>query len=266
VARVSFSIDGRKVEAEKGASLLQVARDHGIRIPALCYHAALSGYGACRLCLAEVKKGKRTRMVASCTYPVDEGIEVDTQSERVLRSRRVMAELLLARCPGADAVREIAREVGVEESRFPTRDAAEKCLLCGLCVRVCNELVGVGAISFVRRGAKRKVAPPWETASEACIGCGACAFVCPTGAVKIEDVASKRRMETWAATELPLLPCKVCGRPFATLKALEQVAARCPSQDYLSTCPDCRRKTEAAKTARAGKRATTAALAEEHTP
>ena len=100
---VNLTIDNKKIEAEAGQTILEVARENGIAIPTLCSNEALEPSGACRMCVVEVKHGKRTRIVTSCLYPVAEGLIVDTKSERVLAARRLVLQLLLARCPDIDA-------------------------------------------------------------------------------------------------------------------------------------------------------------------
>ena len=121
---VKFQIDGLEVEAEKGQMLLPVAIEYGYEIPHLCYHEAVSPYGSCRLCLVEVTKGGRTRMTTSCNYPVDAGIEVATATENVLRARRMILEMLLARAPHSETILTMAQSAGVEESRFPVIEGA----------------------------------------------------------------------------------------------------------------------------------------------
>ena len=111
---VSFIIDGKKVEAEEGATVLQVARKNGITIPTLCCHESVAPSGACRLCVVEVKKGKRTRIVTSCLYPVDEGLVVETKTERVMNVRRLVMQLLMARCPESDILQDMAKEMGIK--------------------------------------------------------------------------------------------------------------------------------------------------------
>ena len=213
----------------------------GIDIPALCYHDAVSPYGACRLCLVEVTLRGRTRIVTSCTYPAEEGLEVRTDTERVLRLRRGVAELLLARCPEVEAVRRIARQLGVEKPRF-TVEETDDCILCGLCTRVCAEVIGAAGIGFARRGIEREVTTPWSDRSEACIGCGACVAVCPTGAVLERDRGWKRVYERWH-TELELARCRECGRAFAPVKLLEEVRRRLGlDEDFVALCPECRRR------------------------
>lgn len=184
---IRFTMDGQEFQAEEEQTILEVARRAGIRIPTLCYHPALEPYGACRLCTVEVKWGRRASLETACTYPVREGIEVYTMSEAVVKARAMILELLLARCPNVPIIQDLAREYGVEKSRFKTDDPDEDCIMCGLCVRICNEVVGAGAINFSDRGITRVVGPPFLQKTRTCIGCGACAIVCPTGAIRIVD-------------------------------------------------------------------------------
>ncbi len=171
-------IDGQEVSIrEREQTLLQLATGLGIHIPTLCHHPALSPYGACRLCLVEVKKGKRVKLVTACLYPAEGGIEVDTRSEKVLKTRRMIMELLLARCPDAQPLQHLAAQLGVHDTRF--RKKYDDCILCGLCVRVCQERMGRSAINFAHRGAKRQVLPPFAVPNEVCQTCGACYSICP---------------------------------------------------------------------------------------
>ena len=187
---IRLRIDDREATTAEGSTLLHVCQDLGIDIPTLCYHKALPGYGACRLCLVEVERGNgATTVEASCVFPASEGLVVRTDTERVLKARRIMAELLLARCPDSDKVKEVARQVGVSETRFPQKN--EDCILCGLCTRVCSMLMHSGAIDFRGRGHTREVTPAYDKHSPICMACGACAVVCPTGAVDLAKVSAR---------------------------------------------------------------------------
>jgi heterodisulfide reductase subunit A len=186
---IEVTIDGQPIEVEDGATILEAAQKLGIEIPTLCHHPALEPYGACRLCTVEITQNGRSRLVTSCNYPIRSPITVQTASEKVLRGRRLLAELLLARCPNASEIRSVAVALGVTSARFRAQD--ELCYLCGLCVRVCEELVGQSAISFYGRGGDREVGPPFLKFSDDCIACGACAFICPTGAITLRDITDK---------------------------------------------------------------------------
>jgi heterodisulfide reductase subunit A len=187
---VRVTINGRQTLVKRDTTILQAATDLGIEIPTLCHHPALEPYGACRLCTVEVVERGRSRLVTSCNYPIRSEIEVRTASEQVVRGRRMIVELLWARCPEAEVFKALGAQYGIEKPRFEPREG-ELCYLCGLCVRFCNEVVGARAISFVGRGVEREVGTPFYQVSEACIACGACEFVCPTGAIKVKDVTDK---------------------------------------------------------------------------
>jgi len=184
---INLTINGQKIEVEKGITLLEAAQKLGIKIPTLCYHKALPSYGACRLCLVEISQnGGSSSIQASCTYPAQDGLIVKTDTERVIRTRKIMAELLLARCPDSEEVKRIAKELGVGKPRIEPKN--EDCLLCGLCVRMCHERMGRGAIGFTGRGSKRQVQPAFDVQSDVCQTCGACYFVCPTKGIKFEEI------------------------------------------------------------------------------
>ena len=178
---ITLKIDGQDVKAKEGATILDAAKSIGISIPTLCYHKALSPFGSCRICSVEIidKRG-RSRMVTSCNYPVEEGLVVYTNSEKTIKVRKHLLDLLLARTPNVQKIKDLAHEYGVEKTSFWVEDEDEDCILCGLCTRVCDELVGVNAIDFAKRGVEREVTTPYETFSNDCIGCGACATICPT--------------------------------------------------------------------------------------
>jgi coenzyme F420-reducing hydrogenase beta subunit len=183
---ITFKIDDREVRSKEETTILEAAKEVGVDIPTLCYCRALAPFGACRLCSVEItdKRGRK-RIVTSCNYPVEEGLVVDTKSEKVMKTRKMLLELLMARCPKVKKIQDLAREYDIQEPRLWIEDEEEDCILCGLCARVCEELVGVSAINFANRGVAREVTAPYHALSDDCIGCGACARVCPTGSRKI---------------------------------------------------------------------------------
>lgn len=258
--KVSILIDGKTVQAEKGSFLLGAARRAGIEIPALCSHDALEPYGSCRLCLVEVSRGDRARMTTACNYPIRvEGETVSTDSERVVRARRVVMELILARCPGSDIVRGMAEAMGVTASRFPAPQptripagdpALVECVLCGLCVRACTDAIGASAISFSDRGPNRRVASPFFVNTDACTGCGACAAVCPTGVIRIEDSQGVRRLP-FLAIEVAMIRCVRCGAPFGAGPQVKRLRGEVPAvAESIELCPACRRQLTGSRLAR----------------
>jgi bidirectional [NiFe] hydrogenase diaphorase subunit len=183
---ITLTVNGTRVKAKEDTTLLEICRKMSIFIPTLCHHPDLEPHGSCRLCVVEVTENGKTRMVTSCNYPAREGIRVETQSDKVVQARRILAGLLLARCPRVPFIQELARELGVQKSPFKTENPENDCILCGLCVRTCKEIVGASAIGFSKRGTQKRIGTPFEVDSEQCIACGACEYVCPTGAVKME--------------------------------------------------------------------------------
>jgi len=194
---VTLKIDDKQVQVPEDTSILKAAEKAGIWIPTLCYSELFEPYGVCRLCVVEAVRGKRSRVVTSCNYPVREGINVLTNSPKIQWIRKTILELMLARWPNVKVVKDLARDVGVEKPRFVSlqRDEAEDaCILCGKCVSVCREVVQANVLGFAYRGIKREIALPFGVQSEACIVCGACAHVCPTGHIKmvVEDYKGKK--------------------------------------------------------------------------
>ncbi|MEW5803784.1 MAG: 2Fe-2S iron-sulfur cluster-binding protein [bacterium] len=185
---VQFTINEQAVMGMREETVLDVANRYGIHIPTLCYHPAVSSLGACRICLVEVSAGKITRLYPSCMYPVQEGIIVTTDTERVIKTRRMIFELLMARCPGSDVIENMAKDAGVAKSRFMLRNDPDACILCGLCVRVCEQNIGASAIGFVQRGINRRIGTPFLELTQACTGCGECAKICPTGAITLDYI------------------------------------------------------------------------------
>jgi NADH dehydrogenase/NADH:ubiquinone oxidoreductase subunit G len=215
---VKFKINGVDVEAAEGASVLDVARRYGFEIPSLCHHEAVTPYGACRLCLVEIAKGGRKKLTTCCNYEVLEGISVVTDTPEIRRHRAMVLELILAEAPDAEPVRRLAAEYGVKTTRFPEKPKGEggekrDCILCGLCVRVCAEIVEVNALTFNGRGEKRGVGAPYLEQPQACIACGACAWVCPTGCIGFVEEDGMRKVLKWKR-ELPMAKDDQ-GRPFA---------------------------------------------------
>jgi len=174
---INITINGLPMEVDRGTTILEAAKLVGFPIPTLCHMEGLSNYGACRICVVEIGTEPRSRLVSSCTYPVEEGMVVRTASERVLRSRRMTIELLLASCPQSKVIQDIASAHGVRKQRF--RQEHEDCIMCGLCVRMCSEQMMAGAIGFHGRGEHRGLGTPFDAKSEECRLCGGCMYVCP---------------------------------------------------------------------------------------
>ena len=205
VAAKTLTIDGREVSFNGERNLLELIRKAGIDLPTFCYHSELSVYGACRLCLVDIQ-GRGVQ--GACSTPPEAGLKVRTQTEEIREIRKITIELLLANhdqqcptCPKSSAcqLQDIARKLGIRKVRFkPVHEPVEldlssvslvrdpnKCVLCGDCVRFCEEIQGVGAIDFAHRGHEAAVLPAFGKGlgEGECINCGQCAAVCPTGAL-----------------------------------------------------------------------------------
>lgn len=246
---VKIKINNNIYEAEESEPVLRVAKREGVDIPSLCYHEILKPYGACRLCLVEVIKGKPKGITTSCTLLSINGLEVMTDTPEVQKHRKIILEFYLAQAPGSQEIRSLAEKYGVIEAKpskeiNPNDPLGGKCILCGLCVRVCDEIMGVNAISYIGRGNYTKINTPYFEKSEVCVGCKACANVCPTSAIQIEDINDKRVIKSWSKTEARLKRCERCGKYFAPNLLIEHT---CKIYDELDKevkglCFNCRRK------------------------
>ena len=174
---ITLTINGLQVSVEDGMTILEAAQFLGFPIPTLCHMEGLSPYGACRLCVVEIGEEPRSRLVSSCTYPVEEGMIVRTASRRVVKARKMILELLLASCPQSKVIQDLASAHEVRQQRF--KQEYEDCILCGLCVRMCEEQMMAKAIGFRGRGEKRSLGTPFDVKSDVCRLCGGCIYVCP---------------------------------------------------------------------------------------
>ncbi|MGC9324458.1 MAG: 2Fe-2S iron-sulfur cluster-binding protein [Desulfomonilia bacterium] len=238
--RVKIVIDGREVEAIKDQSVLEVARENGIYIPALCYHPeVLSSGGSCRVCLVEAHQGGRMRLVTSCNYPARTGLEIKTDTDLVRRIRKGVLELLLARVPDSDVIRDLAVKDGIEGPRFFVDEGENnryKCISCGLCAQVCEDVVGVSAISMLGRSSEKAPGTPYHKDSAACIGCGACAYACPTGAISMKDTDGVRKI--WGK-EFTMICCSVCGKPYIPEAQVDWIVKTTgKDRSFFDRCPD----------------------------
>ncbi|MBN1437141.1 MAG: iron hydrogenase small subunit [Sedimentisphaerales bacterium] len=207
---LNFEANGRSITAKKGETILKALNRAGIKVPTLCYMEDLTPTGACRLCVVEIEG--RPGLVPSCAYPVEEGMKIQTHSPRVVRSRKAIVELLLSSHPddclycsrnGTCELQSLAEELGVRERRYTgakneykadmsslsiVRDP-NKCILCGRCVRVCEEVQGVSALDFINRGSCAIVGTAFNEGLNisSCVNCGQCVNVCPTGALREQN-------------------------------------------------------------------------------
>ncbi len=248
---MQLSIDGKIVTAQNGEYVLQVAQRNGIEIPTLCHHPAVEPWGGCRLCVVEITHadwGGWKGLVTACLYPVQEGLIVSTANEKVRTVRAGILDLLLARCPESELIQNLSRQYGIEKTSFIPRPNPDLCILCGLCVRIC-EKIGASAISTIGRGIDKIISVPYETEENyACVGCLSCATICPTG--EITFTQDERTRSIWGRT-FELVYCEDCGVAIGTPEQLKHYSERSGlDMSYFTKCDRCRNREAAARFAR----------------
>ncbi|MEM3399515.1 MAG: NADH-dependent [FeFe] hydrogenase, group A6 [Candidatus Micrarchaeia archaeon] len=218
MAKISLTIDGKKITVNKGTTVLEAAKQAGIYIPTLCYYEGLPPQSECRLCIVEVE-GMRG-LPASCTLPAQDGMVVNTRSKRVIDARKFILQLLLCSHPadcktcekhGRCEFQSLLYEYGMRDYKYEMRDKRhfidksspaierdlDKCILCGRCVRVCRDIQTVGVYSFAKRGLNSVVTTAYDKpiSETPCVSCGQCTIVCPTGAISERESIN----EVWNA-------------------------------------------------------------------
>ena len=174
---ITLTIDGAKIRAIRGISVLDIALEYGICIPHLCHIGDLTPTGACRLCIVEIINNGKSKVTTSCTLEAEEGMIISAHSEKIVKVRKNIAEMLVAEAPDSRAIQDIALLCGVKQVRYPFRDG--NCVLCGRCVRACSEIWQSSSLGFVGRGKERHVALPFDKRPEFCKRCDACIDFCP---------------------------------------------------------------------------------------
>ena len=232
--KIQIIIDGSMVQVEEGTMLIRAASQAGIIVPTLCHHEGVKPYGSCRLCMVEMVQSRQRRLVTSCNYPAEPGMEVFTNTERVRKIRRILVALLLARCPDVPVLQTMARQMGIEKSGLKKK-GDQRCILCGLCVRFCEEVVGVSAIGLANRGTEREVATPFKTGSSVCIGCGSCSYICPTSCIEMVPDPSNAELRclTMGSQSLSACTsseCETCSTDDEFLREMKQAVSAFRSQ------------------------------------
>ena len=245
---MDITVNDEIVTVSEESTVLDAVKAAGVALPTLCHHEGVSPYGACRLCMVEMVS-PRKEMIAACVYPLEADMVIDTRTEQAVAARRLSMEFLLARCPNSEILKKMAADMGIHTPRFLNTvfsDENELCVLCGLCVRICHDAIGAGAIGFAGKGRHRRVTIPFDIDVQACIGCGACAAICPTGAVRMEDRGNMRIFHAWNM-RIELNPCSECGRFFVPVGLTQVKDMFAEVQDVWSLCPDCRNQKTAAR-------------------
>ncbi len=249
--KVKIKINNTEYVVNEGENILSFCKNTGIDIPALCYHEALKPYGACRLCIVDVKGGNvRPGITMSCTLTASEGMEIVTETEEIHAHRKILFQFYLAQAPESKTIQKLAARYHVNETPFTKKirendNLGNQCVLCGLCVRVCNDIIEKGVINYTGRGYYVRINTAYSLPDDICLGCKACAEVCPTGAVSFEDIGDTRYGHSWSETKIPLKQCSVCGeyyapRPFES-KTLGEMDPEIENE-LREMCPVCRRK------------------------
>ncbi len=272
--KVKIKINYTEYRVNERENILSFCQKKGIDIPALCYHEALKPYGACRLCIVDVairnKKletapadtdsGKplfhkytedvKHGITTSCTLKATEGLEVLTETEEIENHRKILFQFYLAQAPNSEVIKKLAAKYHVEETPFTIKSRENdnldnQCVLCGLCVRVCNDIIEKGVINYTGRGYYVKINTAFALPSDICMGCKACAGVCPTGAIRFEDVGDTRYGHSWSETKIALKQCSICGgyyapQPFDN-RIINEMNPKIENE-LKDMCPVCRRK------------------------
>ncbi|UCF99362.1 MAG: (2Fe-2S)-binding protein [Spirochaetaceae bacterium] len=245
------TIEGKTVTVDPETTILEAAQKAHVWIPTLCHHPSFSTQGSCRICLVEIEASDAAagRLVTACSYPVRRDITVSVASERAVRVRNGVMQLLLARSPESEELRDLAVRMGVEGTPYPkVTESQRNCILCGLCVTVCEEVIGASAIGFAGRGVERAVAAPFRQASETCIACGACAAVCPVGTIQVRIHTDSGEAEISPfKSRSKLLVCEECGVRMVSIPVAQAMSDRVKIdweefRRLARLCPECRRK------------------------
>jgi aldehyde:ferredoxin oxidoreductase len=189
--KIDITINDKQVTVNYDTYLIKALQDIGITVPTLCYHKDLKPSGNCRLCMVEIEDRGKKKLVTSCNYPIRKSITVWTESERVKKQRKLLAEMYLGRWPNVPLIQDVAKRCGAtDKNKFRselTDEDPKACILCTHCVRACEDFIQERIIDFAGRGIKRHLTMPFSKVDPHCIGCTSCAYVCPTGAIEIVD-------------------------------------------------------------------------------